>query len=129
MLLNILHWLFAIMLWMSSIIVPNKYLNFALCFQIMIFISWLLTERCILWDIQKKIDPSFKVKADTSSERFGIDRTLWLYITHSAIYLNTLYLGYRMNKLQEVIVLLVIYMCFNGQYFHKGDDDLNKYAI
>lgn len=129
MLLNIIHWFIAIMLWMSSIIVPNKYLNFALYLQSMIFISWLLIERCILWDIQKKIDPSFKVKADTSSERFGIDRTLWLYITHTAIYLNTLYLGYKMNKLQEVIVLLVIYMCFNGQYFHKGDDDLNKYAI
>lgn len=129
MLLNILHWFFAIMLWMSSIIVPNKYLTFALYLQIMIFISWLLTERCILWDIQMMMDPNFKVTSDTTSEKLGIDRTLWLYVIHTAIYLNTLYLGYRMNKLQEVIVLLLVYVCFNGQYFHKGDDDLNKYAI
>lgn len=128
MLLNVIHWFLSIMLWMSSLIVPDHLLCSALYLQVMIFVSWLLTERCLLWDIQKKLDPTFKVNYDTTSQMLGINRKLWLYITHTAIYLNTLYLGCRMNKQKEIILLLLAYMCFNGQYFHKGDDDLNKYA-
>lgn len=125
--LKVVHWIIAIMIWISSLFVPKRFLPFALFVQIGVMLSWLLTSRCILWDLQKMLDPTFVIKKDTSSEMFGFDRPTWLLITHTMIYLNTLNLGYRMDKLYETILFVIVYMCLNGQYLHKGDDDLSKY--
>lgn len=125
--LKVLHWFIAIMVWISAFIVPKSFLPFALFVQISVMMSWLITNRCILWDIQKKFDPNLKISSDTTSAMLGIDRPTWLMITHTMIYLNTILLGYRMNKFSKILAFVIAYICINCQYLHRGDDDLNKY--
>lgn len=125
--LKVLHWIIAVMIWISAFIVPKKYLPFALFVQMGVMLSWLITNRCILWDIQKKFDPNFNISKDTSSAILGFDRPTWLMITHTMIYVNTLLLGYRMDILNQTLIFVIAYMCINGQYLHKGDDDMSKY--
>jgi hypothetical protein len=125
--LKLIHWFIAIMIWISSLLVPKRYLPFAMTLQILVMISWLVTGRCVLWDIQKNVDPTFKVGNDTSAEMLGFDRPTWLLITHTMIYMNTIMLGYRMNKLHEILLFVLLYMCINGKYLHNGDDDMSKY--
>lgn len=126
--LKLLHWFVALMIWISSLFVPNKYLSVALFIQLITMISWLVSNRCILWDVQKATDPTFVIKKDTTPEMLGIkDRNTWLQITHTMVYLNTMYLGFRMNKLHEIMIFLTIYILLNRQYLHRGDDDLSKY--
>lgn len=128
-LLVIAHWGSSLMLWMSSLFVPSPYIRWALYFQLAVMISWILTQRCILWDIQKWIDPTFRVDKDATSDRLGFeDRSTWLMVTHTVIYMNTLALGYRSGMLPNVVLFLIVYMILNGQYLHKGDDTLTKYT-
>lgn len=127
--LKILHWFIAIMIWGSSLFVSNKQLLFALSLQLFVMLSWLMAKRCILWDIQKKLDPNFSVGTDTSSHIFNMNRKQWLLFTHTMIYLNTLYLGYRTDSMKEIIIITILYLYVNGQFLHKGDDDLSKYSL
>lgn len=124
-----LHWISSLLLWASSVFVPTSLVPAALAFQIGVMVSWIVFQRCILWDLQKMADPSFRVNADATSERLGLrDRSTWLMITHTVIYMNTLALGYRAGVLEHVVLFLIVYMILNGQYLHKGDDDLSKYS-
>jgi len=124
--LKVIHWFIIIMLVASSLL-PKRFITYAFVFQIGVMLSWLLTGRCVLWDLQKKVDPTIDIKKDTTSEMLGIDRYTWLLITHTIIYINTLYLGYRLYKLYETKMFIIAYILLNGQYLHKGDDDLSKY--
>jgi len=124
--LKVIHWFIIIMLVASSLL-PKRFITCAFVFQIGVMLSWLLTGRCVLWDLQKKVDPTIDIKKDTTSEMLGIDRYTWLLITHTIIYINTLYLGYRLYKLYETKMFIIAYILLNGQYLHKGDDDLSKY--
>lgn len=126
---NIIHWLLFISIVFSSFVLPKGPLKFAFAVNVLIFISWLLFDRCIAWDIEKAIDPSFSV-AETSTRKLlniDMDLTTYNYITHTLIYINMLFGGYRLGILKETIVSLLAYIVINGKYLHRSDDELSKY--
>lgn len=126
---NAVHWLLCISLIFSSLVLPEGPLKIAFAVNIIIFMSWLLFDRCIAWDIEKSVDPSFSI-SETSSRKLlniNLDQKTFTYINHTLIYINMLFGGYRLGILKETIVSLLAYIIINGKYLHRADDDLSKY--
>ena len=79
--LEFFHWFVCIIMAYAAFI-PNKTVKlYAYFFIIMIMVSWIIFEGCILWDIQKKIDPTFDIPNDTIGHMMGISNCEWgIYI-------------------------------------------------
>lgn len=128
---NIVHWILFGSIAFASFVLPKEPLKIAFAVNVLIFISWILFDRCIIWDIEKAIDPSFSVNKDTTKNllNIDIDQKTYNYITHTLIYINMLFGGYRLGILKETVVSLLAYMVINGKYLHRTDDDLSKYDV
>lgn len=124
---RIIHWIGVFLVWLSALLVPKRYLPVAIAIQVGTMISWLMFHRCILWDLERWMDPSFKVKGDTMASKLSLDPSLVKKSTHFLIYTNLMLLGYRMNVSEITALWILLYVIINKKFEHRGDDDLNKY--
>ena len=83
--LEFFHWFVCIIMAYAAFI-PNKTVKLYAYFSIiMIMVSWIIFDGCILWDIQKKIDPTFDIPNDTIGHMVGV-RNICLCADDYAMY-------------------------------------------
>lgn len=127
MIIKLIHWIGVILVWFSALLVPKRFLPWAMAVQVGTLLSWLMFHRCILWDLEKKMNPGFKVEGDTTASKLNMDPSTVKRFTHSLIYTNLMLLGYRMGVPEITALVIVLYVIINKKFEHRGDDDLNKY--
>jgi len=127
MFLRVVHWIGVILVWFSAILIPQKYLPWAILIQLGTMMSWLMFHRCILWDLEIRMDPTFKVKSDTTSSKTSLNPETVKKSTDFLIYTNLMLLGYRMNVPELTSLFITLYVIINKKFEHRGNDDLDKY--
>ena len=125
--LNITHWILCVILSMSALFPCRKIKQLSFIIISIILASWIVFDRCILWDIQKSFDPNFKPTNDSTSNKLGIDHDTTNLIMGTVIYVNYFMLGKQIGYAKETINAILIYMLLNRQYVHRGNDKLSKY--
>ena len=65
------------------------------------------------------IDPSFVISGDTTGSKVGISNKKWAYINAILTYTNLIVLGYQLDRLQEALTIMIIYMMLNGELLTK----------
>jgi hypothetical protein len=117
MLLDAFHNTIVILMMLGSLIpnVPVKKLSYYLILTA--FITWIMFDSCILWDIQKKFDKNLDESKDTIGVRWlGISNEKWAYLNATLIYTNFLVLGHQLGTLKETFAIFLMYLCLNGQF-------------
>lgn len=127
MILKVLHWIGVLLVWCSALIVPGRYLPFAMVVQVTTLMSWLLFHRCILWDFEKWLDPSFNVQTDDTASRIQLNPEMVKKSTDFLIYTNLMLLGYRMGVPELTGLGILLYVIINKKFEHRGNDDMSKY--
>lgn len=127
MFLRLLHWVGVFLVWFSSLILPRVYLPWAMLLQVGTMMSWLMFHRCILWDLEMRMDPTFKVKSDTISSKTSLNPETVKKSTDFLIYTNLMLLGYRMGVPEITSLFILLYVIINKKFEHRGNDDLDKY--
>ena len=117
--LNLIHWIVGFVL-LFPMFIPNKNIKLVSYFAIAIVLaSWIIFDGCVIWDIQKMIDPSFVISSDTIGSKVGISNKKWAYINAILTYTNLIVLGYQLDRLQEALTIMIIYMMLNGEILTK----------
>lgn len=117
--LNLIHWIVGFVL-LFPMFIPNKNIKLVSYFAIAIVLaSWIIFDGCVIWDIQKMIDPSFVISGDTTGSKVGISNKKWAYINAILTYTNLIVLGYQLDRLQEALTIMIIYMMLNGELLTK----------
>ena len=129
--LHIVHWIVLIILVASSVLFGNwRNANmFSYIMVIGIFMSWLLFRRCILWDLQRKVNPEFDPRGDTTSSMVRMDPHTWNKITASLMYINFYFLGRKLKMGDSTLLMIILYLLLNGQYTCSALDNMEKYII
>jgi len=118
-LLDFFHWVVCLLMAYSAFI-PNKTVKlYAYFFIIMVMVSWIVFNGCILWDIQKKIDPTFDIPNDTIGKRMGISNKTYACVQTVVVCINLLVMGYQLNRLHESVLFLLMYFVVNGEFISK----------
>lgn len=127
--LKVIHWLICITLWFAWI-VPNKmYKKVSFGFVMFVMLTWLVFDRCIMWDIQAKLDPKFMPSDDYYvASKLNMTENTYKHMTGTIIYINFMMLGKQLGIGIPTLNMILIYGLFNGQYLHRGDDDITKYS-
>ena len=127
MILRAVHWIGVIAVWFSALLVPKQYLQWAAVLQVGTMLSWLMFHRCILWDLEKKMDPNFKVQSDTITSKTRFNPETVKKSTDFLIYTNLMLLGYRMEAPEVAGLFILLYVIINKKFEHRGNDDMSKY--
>jgi hypothetical protein len=117
MLLDTFHTVIVILMMIGSFIPDIKMKKISYYLILTAFITWVVFDSCILWDIQKKFDKNLDESKDTIGVRWlGISNDKWAYINAILVYTNFLVLGYQLGTFKETLAIFMIYLCFNGQF-------------
>ena len=117
--LEFFHWFVCIIMAYAAFI-PNKTVKLYAYFSIiMIMVSWIIFDGCILWDIQKKIDPTFDIPNDTIGHMVGVSNETYAYVQTIMLCINFIVMGYQLNRLRESVLVLLMYFAVNGEFISK----------
>ena len=117
MLLDAFHTIVVILMMVGTLIpsIPIKKLSYYLILAA--FITWIVFDSCILWDIQKKFDKNFDKSKDTIGVRWlGISNGKWAYLNATLVYTNFLVLSHQLGTFKESLAIFLMYLCLNGQF-------------
>ena len=112
MILKLIHWIGVFLVWFSALLVPKKCLPWAVALQVGTMLSWIMFHRCIMWDLEKKMDPAFNVQSDTITCKTRFNPETVKKSTDFLIY-TTLF--------------ILLYVIINKKFAHRGNDDMSKY--
>lgn len=117
MLLDAFHNTIVILMMLGSLIPNNKIKILSYFLILMAFITWVVFDSCILWDIQKKFDKNLDESKDTIGVRWlGISNEKWAYLNAILVYTNFLALGHQLGTFKETLAIFMMYMFLNGQF-------------
>ena len=117
--LMLIHWVVGFVL-LFPMFIQNKKIKLISYFAIAaVLASWIIFDGCVIWDIQKMIDPSFVISGDTLGNKIGMSNKKWAYINAILTYTNLIVLGYQLDRLQEALTIMIIYMSLNGEILTK----------
>ena len=118
-LLNIIHWIVGFIL-LFPMFVPNKTVKlWSYGAIVLVLASWIVFNGCVIWDVQKMIDPTFVISQDTIGKYIGVSNETWAYMNAILTYANLLVLGSQLGRLKEAITIFLIYLTLNGQLLTK----------
>ena len=117
MLLDAFHTTIVILMMIGTLI-PNISIKKISYYLILVaFITWVVFDSCILWDIQKKFDKNLDESRDTIGVRWlGISNDTWAYLNAILVYTNFLVLGHQLGTFKETLAIFLMYLCLNGQF-------------
>ena len=103
-----------------SMFIPNRNIKVFLYFAIAtILASWILFDGCVLWDLQKMVDPTFNTPTEPSGRKLGMSKKTRGYAEAILTYTNFIVLGYQIDRLPEALTIMIIYMVLNGEILTK----------
>lgn len=118
-LLNIIHWVVACIL-LFPMFIPNKTVKlWSYGTIVVVLASWIVFNGCVIWDIQKMVDPTFVISRDTVGTYIGVSNETWAYVNAILTYTNLLVLGSQLGRLPEAITIFLIYLALNGRLLAK----------